>query len=680
MDKQQARARAQKLRDEINDLRYRYHVLDDPNVTDDVYDSLTRELRDIEALYPEFMTSDSPTWRVGGRVLEKFQKVKHRLPMLSLNDAFDFAELAAWEKRIKKLLPSGEERGLEYFCELKLDGLAVSLIYEDGYFVQGTTRGDGQMGEDITQNLKTIHSIPLKLLSPAPRVLEVRGEGIMSKKVWQMLNEKNVAEGRPRFANTRNAAAGSLRQLDPKLTAERKLDFYAWDIVQMSDVGSRKSEVQNHSDEHDLLRKLGFKVEKHEQVCKNLEVVKKFIKKIEKLREDLPFGSDGVVISVNSLTLHERLGVVGKAPRYMLAFKYPPEKATTTVKNIIVNVGRTGVLTPLAYFSPTPVSGSTISKATLHNLEFIKDKDIRIGDTVVIQKAGDVIPEVVESLSRLRTGRERKFHMPEKCPVCGARVERRQLGAKGVISSAYYCANPKCPAKNRRFLQHFVNALEIYNVGPKILDRLKAEALISDAADLFILKKEDLASLERFGEKSAQNIVSSIQEHKIVSLPRFIMALGVLHVGEQTAFDLALTFGTLSQLRQAQLNDINAIDNIGDVVAHSVYDFFHDSQNEKFIDRLLERGLVVESAEKVKKSAKLKGLKIIVTGTLSSLSREEAKHLIMEQGGDYVSSVSKNTDYVVVGENPGSKLAKTEKLGIKILDEKQFLKLVRSHV
>ena len=689
-----AKIRAEKLRKEIDNLRYRYHVLDDPGVSDDVYDSLTRELREIEAQFPKLASPDSPTQRIGGKPLEKFQKIEHEVLMMSLNDAFDFEELDAWGKRIKKLLPQGEK--YEYFCELKLDGLAISLIYEDGLFARGATRGDGRVGEDITENLKTIHSIPLRLRSPFPKKLEVRGEAIMSKKVWKTLNEENTKEGKILFANTRNAAAGSLRQLDPRLAAERKLDFYAWDIVQLQATSYKLP--AKHSEEHDLLHKLGFKLEKHDAICGDLDEVKKFIKKIEKLRENLPFGSDGVVVSVNNLDLHPRLGVVGKAPRYMIDYKYPPEKATTIVKDITVNVGRTGALTPLAHFEPTVVAGSTISKATLHNADFIEGRDIRIGDTVVIQKAGDVIPEVVESLPKLRSGRERKFHMPLTCPVCGAKVERRNLGSPspnplpsregnssplrggdkggGESSVAFFCSNPKCPAKNRRGMQHFVNALEIYTVGPKILDRLKEEGLISDAADLFALKKEDVAGLERFGEKSAENIIASIQEHKRVSLSRFLMAFGILHVGEQTAFDLAKEFGTLNKIRHASLEKLNAIENIGDVVAQSVFDYFRDPQNQKFIDRLLERGVHIEPKKLQATSYKLKGLKILVTGTLETLSRDEAKKLVMENGGDWVSSISKNTDYLVLGENPGSKLDKAEKLGVKIIGEKEFLKLL----
>ena len=670
MNEKQAKARAEKLKKEINDLRYRYHVLDDPAVSDDVYDSLTRELVEIEQEFPQIQTVDSPTQRIGGKPLEKFEKVKHIVPMLSLNDAFNKEDLEAWEKRIKKLLPADSE--FDYFTEVKLDGLAVSLIYEDGNLARGATRGDGLIGEDITENLKTVHSIPLRLRKPHLKLLEVRGEAVMSKDVLKMLNKRQEKEGKPLFANTRNAAAGSLRQLDPKLAAKRHLDFFAYDIAQIDE----DKAVTRHSKEHELLRIYGFKVDSHEKVVSGLNGVFQRIDKIEKLRKEFDYGTDGVVVSVDDMKFYERLGVVGKAPRFMIAYKYPAEKATTRIKDIVVNVGRTGALTPLGIFEPTLVAGSAIFQAAFHNMDMIEQKDIRTGDTAVIQKAGDVIPEVVESLPRLRTGKERKFHMPKSCPVCGGKVEQRQLGTGKSISTAYYCSNPKCPAKNQRFMQHFVNALEIYTIGPKILQRLKDEGLISDAADLFTLKKEDVASLERFGEKSAENIINSIQEHKKVSFPRFIMALGILHVGEQTAFDLAEAFGTLNKLRNASLEELNTIENIGDVVAKSVYDFFRDPQNQKFIDRLLERGVKVQSAEKVVKSQKLKGLKIIVTGTLETLSRDEAKKLVMENGGDWVSSVSKNTDFLVVGDNPGSKLDKAEKLGVKIIDEQQFLKIL----
>lgn len=680
MNQQEAKNRIEKLISQIEDFRYRYHVLDDPRVTDDVYESLSRELKALEEQFPNLKDAHSPTNRVAGKPLEKFVKVKHNVRMLSLNDAFSKEELRNWEKRIKKLLPA--EASFEYFGELKLDGLSVSLIYEDGYLVRGATRGDGLIGEDITQNLKTIRSIPLKLRAPFPSFLEVRGEAVMSKKVLQELNALYSKEGKPLLANTRNAAAGSLRQLDSALTAERRLDFFAWDIAQLENPKS-KIQISKHSDKHRLLRELGFKVDSHEVVCKDISEVETFIDKIEKLRPNFLFGTDGVVVSVDDLSLQERLGVVGKAPRYMAAYKYPAEKATTIVKDVIFNVGRTGVLTPVALFEPTLVAGSMVAKATLHNMDQINRLGLKIGDTVVIQKAGDVIPEVVEVLVKLRSGKEKAIRVPEKCPVCDQPVSQRGVGmgskefkfAKD-SSVAYFCVNPACPAKNRRGMQHFVNIFEIYTVGPKILDRLQEEGLISDAADLFILKKSDLEGLKRFGEKSADNIINSIQEHCTVPLWRFIYALGILHVGEQTAQDLAEHFGSLEKLMNASLEEINDIENIGPIVTQSVYDFFRHKENIKFIQKLQKNGVKILPQEK-KLAGKLTGKTFVITGTLESMSRDEAKQKIKALGGKVTESVSKQTSYVVVGSEPGSKYEKALKLGVVILNEKQFLELIR---
>ncbi len=684
MDKNQVQKRIEKLREQIEDLRYRYHVLDDPKVTDDIYESLQRELKVLEDQYPEFKDEFSPTNRVAGKPLEKFVKVRHDVRMLSLNDVFSKEELEAWEKRIKRLLPGDAE--INYFCELKLDGLSVSLIYRDGKFIRGSTRGDGFIGEDITQNLKTIQSIPLKLRAPFPEFLEVRGEGLMGKKVLSDLNRKYEKEGKSLLANTRNAAAGSLRQLDASLTAERRLDFSAWDIAQIrwseksetgkSDVAARRGvPLMTHSDKHRILRELGFKVDSHEKKCAALAEVEKFIKEIGKIRADLPYGTDGVVVSVDDLSLQDRLGVIGKAPRYMAAYKYPAEKATTVIREIKFNVGRTGVLTPLAIFEPTLVAGSTISKATLHNIDQINRLDVRVGDTVVIQKAGDVIPEVVEVLPKMRTGKEKKIKVPDNCPVCGAGVEHRLTGTKETSSVAYYCTNAKCPAKNRRFMQHFVSVLEIYEIGPKILDRFQEEGLISDAADIFSLKADDIKGLERFGEKSADNIIASINEHKLVSLSRFIYSLGILHVGEQTADDLAEHFGSLDKLMAASLDEINFIENIGPVVAQSVYDYFHRKENFKFIQKLIKSGVKIHHEQK--KAGKLTGKIFVITGTLESMSRDEAKAKIKALGGKTSESVSKLTSYVVAGSDLGSKYDKAMKLGVEILDEKKFLEFIK---
>ncbi len=661
--------RIEKLREEISRLRYLYHVKNDPSVTDEVYDSLMRELRDLEEKYPEFRSNSLD--RVAGKPLAKFSKVKHALRMLSMNDVFNTAELFSWENRIKKLLPDGTL--FEYFCELKLDGLAVSLIYENGVFIRGATRGDGFIGEDITENLKTVKTIPLKLEEPFPKFLEVRGEAVMSKKVWKEINEANKKEGKTLFANTRNAAAGSLRQLDPILTAKRRLDFFAWDAAEVKD--ERFSiRLKKHSDKHRLLRGLGFLVEDHEKVAKNIEEALVFIKTIGEKREKFNYGTDGVVICVNELDLQERLGVVGKAPRYTVAYKYPAEKATTIVKDIKVNVGRTGALTPLAMFEPTLVAGSTVSKATLHNMDQINRLDIRIGDTVVIQKAGDVIPEVVEVLPKLRTGKERKFKMPQICPVCGGDVEKKSSGTKEK-TVAYYCINSKCEAKDRRGMQHFVNVFEIYSVGPKILDRLQEEGLISNAADLFTLKKEDLSSLPRFGEKSAEKIIESIKVHKKVSLARFLYALGIMHVGEETSRDVALHFGTLQKVMSANAAEINEIENIGPVVAQSIYDFFRRKEHIKFINQLIKNGVEIEE-EKKNTGNKFKGMTFVLTGTLPSLAREDAKKRILKEGGKVSSSVSKKTSFVLLGENPGSKLDEASKLGVPTLSEEEFLKML----
>jgi DNA ligase (NAD+) len=680
--------RIEKLRAEIAELRHKYHVENDPSVTDDVYDSLTRELKELEAKHPELKEKVNSLDRVAGKPLDKFVKVTHSKRMLSLNDAFSKEEVVKWQERMQKLVGDTQ---LSYFAELKFDGLAVSLIYENGKFVRGATRGDGFVGEDITENLKMIESIPLVLNShsPSPPVgdftksglgrpkdrgevlqyLEVRGEAVLSKKVWKALNAQNEKEGKPLFANTRNAAAGSLRQLDPALVKARKLDFFAYDIAKISLSAGGEKIPQSHSQKHELLAKLGFPVDKNDKKSNKLEDIFSFIDKVEKIRADFPYGTDGVVVCIDDLELQEELGVVGKAPRYAVAFKYPAEKATTIVKDITVNVGRTGVLTPLAHFKPTLVAGSTVSKATLHNMDQIERLDIRVGDTVVIQKAGDVIPEVVEVLPKLRTGKEKKFAMPKRCPVCDGEVKKED-------KVAFYCTNTACPARNRRGNQHFVNVFEIYEVGPKILDRLQEEGLITDAADLFTLEEADLSGLERFGEKSAKNIIESIQSRKKISLWRFLYALGILHVGEETAKDVANHFITLQKVMKAEAEEINSIPNIGPVVSESIATFFKQKENIKFVEKLLENGVKVDQAAKQVKG-KFTGMTFVLTGTLPTMSRDIAKEKINALGGKVSSSVSKNTSYVVAGDEAGSKLDNAQKLGVKVLDEAEFLTLLK---
>src|SRR3989338_4917282 len=654
--------RMEKLTNEINTLRFRYHVLDDPAVTDEIYDSLTAELLDLEAKYPQFRAKNSPTGRVAGLALDKFEKVKHQSRMLSLNDAFSFQDLQDWEGRIKKLIPGIK---FEYFAEVKFDGLAISLRYQKGEYVLAATRGEGLVGENVTNNIKTIHSVPLELPTVGGSAFggEVRGGAGMTKAVWGALNKKQSANDKPLYANTRNAAAGSIRQLDPKITASRKLQFYAYDIV--TDLG-----LETHEEVHEKLKTLSFKLTIYQKVCKNLDGVLEFYKKIQKLRDELPFGIDGIVVSVNQISLFKQLGVVGKAPRGMIAFKFLPEQVTTIVEDIIVQVGRTGKLTPVAMLKPVFVSGTTVSRATLHNEDEIHRLDVRIGDTVVLQRAGDVIPDIVEVLPKLRSGKERRFSMPKACPICGSKVSKKE----GMVD--YVCSNKYCFAKQARGIRHFVSkaGFDMVGVGPKILNKFIEEGLIKDAADLFSLKVGDIEPLERFAEKSAENIVASIQGAKKITLPKFINALGNLHVGEETAFDLSQRFGTVAKIMSARKEEINAIGNIGEVVADSVYEWFMHKRNQEFIRKLLKAGVEIE---KVKiKPTLLSGKKVVVTGSLEKLSREEAKEAVRAAGGDWVSSVSKHTDYVVVGENPGSKADKAKTLGVKIIDEKEFLKLL----
>ncbi|HEX9503922.1 MAG TPA: NAD-dependent DNA ligase LigA [Patescibacteria group bacterium] len=658
----QAQQRIEKLSKQINELRYRYHVLDDPSITDEIYDSLTQELLALEKHYPQFKLKNSPTDRVGGVALDKFEKITHQKRMLSLTDAFNEQDLKDWEARLKKILP---DQSWDYFIELKFDGLAISLRYESGELEMAATRGDGFVGENVTNNIRTIQSIPLEL--PEKKDLEVRGEIIMTKATWKELNQQQEAEGKPLYANTRNAAAGSIRQLDPKISAIRKLQYYAYDIV--TDLG-----LKTHEQVHDKLKDLGFRATKYQKSVATLDDVFKFYKEIGKIRDNLPFGIDGIVISVNNLEIFKRLGVIGKAPRGMIAYKFAPEQVTTVVENIGINVGRTGKLTPVAFLRPVFVGGTTVSRATLHNEDEIRRKDIRIGDTVVIQRAGDVIPEVVEVLPKLRSGKEKKFVMPKLCPVCKEPAARRFIGEKEE-SADYFCINPDCPTKNIRAMEHFVSAFDIYTVGPKILKRFKDEGIISDVVDLFYLKKEDIQSLERFGEKSAENIVNSIQAHKKITLPKFIYALGIPHVGEETAFDLGQRFGSIEKLMSASREEINVIPNIGEVVARSVHGWFSKKANKDLVKNLIKVGIKIENVKI--KATPLSGKSIVVTGTLETLSREEAKEVVRQAGGDWSGSISKNTDYVVVGDNPGSKADKAEKLGVKIINEKEFLKLVR---
>jgi DNA ligase (NAD+) len=671
LSKEEAKKRIEKLRKEIQYHDYLYYVLNKPVISDAAYDSLKRELIELEKQFPEFITPDSPTQRVGGPPLKEFKKVKHKIPMLTLQDAFSEEEMRDWLKRIERLLSPSEFKNLDFFAELKMDGLATSLIYKDGILVRGATRGDGYTGEDITQNVKTIKCIPLRLRLEAlpkkykaPREIEIRGEIYMTKKAFEELNKEQKEKGEEPFANPRNAAAGSVRQLDPKITAKRKLAFYGYDTV--SDFGQK-----THQEAHEIIRTLGIPENPLNRHCKSLEEVIKFHSEIAKKRESLPYEIDGIVVNVNDDSIFKKLGFVGRAPRGSIAFKFPGIQATTKVKDIIVQVGRTGKLTPVAVLEPVRVGGVTVSRATLHNFDWLEKLDVRIGDTVIVQRAGDVIPEVLQAIPSLRTGKEKKFKVPQKCPVCGSKLIRKP----GEVD--YYCSNKNCFALRRRFLYHFVSkkAFDIVKLGPKIIDRFIEEGLISNAPDIFKLKKEDIASLFRFGEKSAQNLIDSIEKAKKIPLARFIYALGIRHVGEQTAIDLANYFGSIEKLKKASFQEINSIPDIGDVVAKSIYDFFRNKENLKLIDELMKVGVKIISPKKVE--AKLKGLTFVFTGALKTMTRDEAKEKVRLLGGNVSSSVSKKTDYVVCGESPGSKYEKAKKLGVKIISEEEFLKMIK---
>lgn len=666
MTKPEAKIRITKLRDEINHHRYLYHVLDKVEISDAANDSLKHELAQLENEFPDLITLDSPTQRVGGVALPEFKKVKHKSRMLSLNDAFSFTEIEEWFDRCQRYL--GQAIKPDFFAEIKTDGLAVSLVYQDGLFVQGATRGDGAVGEDVTQNLKTIEAIPLRLESKIKAAqkgrVEVRGEVYIKKKDFEKLNAEQKKLGAAEFANPRNTAAGSIRQLDPALAAKRRLSFMAWDVI--TDLGQK-----THEATHQLAHDLGFPIASINACCRSLDDLKKYYNNIDKKRDKLPFNIDGTVIIINDIALFNKLGVVGKAPRGAVAWKFAAEQATTIVRDIIVQVGRTGAITPVAILEPVSVAGTTVARATLHNEDEIKRLDIRIGDTVVIQKAGDIIPDVVQVLTRMRTAKEKIFQMPKKCPACGGEVERKEGEA------AHYCLNSACPAKHREGLYHFVSkkALNIDGLGPKIIDQLLDVGLIKDAADLFILKQEQIQEMERFDIVSAQNLIKAIDNARSVNFARFIYALGIRHVGEETANALALYFGSLDKLKQTNLDELRQVSDIGEVVAESIVEYFSNKKNLGFVDRLVKNGIKIQEVKVV--SRKLAGQTFVLTGTMESLTRDQAKEKIRLLGGDVSSSVSKNTTYVVAGAEAGSKLDKADKLGVKVIDESEFLRLIK---
>lgn len=674
MDRLQAKKRIEKLRKVIEHHRYLYHVLDKPEISDAASDSLKHELKLLEDRFPDLVTADSPTQRVGGEPLKEFKKVRHAVPMLSLEDVFKEEEFHEWVLRLQKLL--GIHAFPQMYAELKFDGLAISLVYEKGVLVRGATRGNGVIGEDVTQNIKTIESIPLRLdyhgeakppfhgfhfRNILSGKIEIRGEVIITKENFEKINREQKKKKGTLYANPRNLAAGSIRQLDPAITASRRLDFFAYGIS--TDIGQKK-----HSEEHELLARMGFKSDSYAKVLYSEKDVFAFMDFITHARERIPYTIDGIVITVNENAVYKKLGVAGKAPRGSIAFKFAPEEATTVIEDIIVQVGRTGAITPVAILKPVEIGGVTVSRATLHNEDEITRLGVKKGDTVIVGRAGDVIPDIRGVIDKLRTGKEKMFHMPHLCPVCGHKIKK-----DGAI---HRCVNVKCPARHRENLYHFASraAFDIDGLGPKIIDALLENSLIQDPADLFDLKEGDLVPLERFGEKSAHNLVQAIQARKKIDLPHFLMGLGILHVGEKTAYDLADIFGSIERIEKATIEELEAVPNIGSVVAYSVHEWFKNPYNKHILEKLLRHVSVTHSANK--KSGKLKGKIFVLTGTLETMIRDEAKDRIRKLGGDVSTSVSKKTDYVVAGAEAGSKLDRAKKLGVTILSEEEFIKMI----
>ena len=659
------RKKVEKLREEIEYHNYRYYVLDEPEISDARYDRLMRELERLEEQHPELRTPNSPTQRVGAPPLEEFEIVRHTVPMLSLANAFDETEAKDFDKRVKKFL--GTSADVEYVTEPKLDGLAVELVYERGQFVVGSTRGDGVNGENITQNLRTVKTIPLRLIRKeisVPERLDVRGEVILQLNKFRELTRKRAEMGEPLFAKPRNAAAGSVRQLDSKITAGRPLEIYCYGIGEV-----RGRTFKTHWEILQTFTRWGLRTNPNTRRCKNIDEVIEYYHGMNEKREKLPYEIDGIVIKVDHLDLQTRLGEIARSPRWALAFKFQPKQETTKILDIIVQVGRTGALTPVAIMEPVKVGGVEVSRATLHNQDEIDKKDVRVGDTVIIQRAGDVIPEVVQVIESKRTGKEKKFKMPSKCPVCGAEVIREE--------AIHRCIGLDCSAQLKGRIKHFASkrAMDIEGLGVKLIDQLVDKGLIKDVADIYYITKEQLIELERMADKSAQNIIDAIEASKAKPLSKFLYALGVRHVGETTAEDLARHFPRLEDFFALSEEDLMEVEGIGPEVAASVYQFFRDKKNKESVGRLKKAGVkVIES--KVKEKGKFAGKTFVFTGALKSYGRDEARNLVESMGGMTASSVSKKVDFVVVGEDPGSKFDKAKELGIKTLTEQEFKKMV----
>jgi DNA ligase (NAD+) len=681
MSKAEAKERILKLRKLIDRYRYEYHVLDTQEVSDAVNDSLKHELYTLEQEHPEFITADSPTQRVGGKPLDKFKKVPHVYPMLSMEDVFSFDELNDWHDRVLKIR---EGNSLDFYAMLKIDGLAVSLVYVDGVLLTAATRGDGKIGEDVTNNIKTIESVPLSLRSPDEAELkslkkdfglsdeaiekvrsragriEIRGEVYMPKKAFEKMNKERAKNGEETFANPRNVSAGSIRQLDPAIAASRPLDYMAWRLE--TDIGEPTQTAGV-----EILKLFGFKTSIG-QYCETLDDVKKFFESIGKKREKLDFWIDGVVVRVNNNLAYRQLGVVGKTPRGLVAWKFPAEEATTKVESIEWFVGRIGALTPVANVSPTFVAGTTVVHASLHNADEIERLGLKIGDTVILTKAGDIIPKIVKVLVELRTGKETNVKIPKKCPICGSDVVRNE----GEV--ALMCSNASCYAKEREKVLYAARAFEIDGLGDKIVEKLLTAGLVKTPPDIFRLQAADFLGIEGFAEISANKLYVQIQSRKEIELVPFIVSLGIRHVGGETAFSLSLAFGSIDKLASATRDELLNVPDIGETVADSIYEFFQSDLGKKMLQDFEEVGVKVRGAKAIKRV--LDGKKFVVTGTLTSLGREEAKDKIRLMGGNVSESVSKKTDFVVVGENPGSKADKARELGVKILSESEFLKML----
>ncbi|MCU7740958.1 NAD-dependent DNA ligase LigA [Priestia megaterium] len=663
MEFETAKSRVQELRDLLNQYGYEYYVLDQPSVPDAEYDKLMNELIEIEESFPELKTADSPTQRIGGQVLDAFEKVQHQTSMLSLGNAFNEEDLRDFDRRVRQAV--GDE--FSYVCELKIDGLAVSLRYEDGYLVLGATRGDGTTGENITENLKTIRSIPLRIKEPLS--MEVRGEAFMPRKSFEALNEAKMERDEVPFANPRNAAAGSLRQLDPKIAAKRNLDIF---VYAMTDTG--ELEIDSHSESLNLLDELGFKTNKERQTCETIDDVIAYIESWQTQRPELSYDIDGIVVKVDSFDQQADLGTTAKSPRWAIAYKFPAEEVVTKLVNIELTVGRTGVITPTAILEPVQVAGTTVQRASLHNEDLIREKDIRIGDYVVVKKAGDIIPEVVNVIEEKRTGEEQAFTMPTHCPECESELVRLE----GEV--ALRCINPSCPAQIREGLIHFVsrNAMNIDGLGEKVISQLFREQLIKDVADIYTLTKQQLIELERMGEKSADNLIAAIETSKENSLERLLFGLGIRHVGAKAAKTLAQHFETIDKLTKATYDELVAINEIGAKMADAIVAYFTQEEVQELIHELKEYGVnltykgpklvSVENVDSV-----FAGKTVVLTGKLEQLSRNEAKAQIEALGGKVTGSVSKKTDLVVAGEEAGSKLIKANELEIEVWDEARLL-------